>query len=180
MLKHRSPRRSCVVYTHTCVLLPCGVWTVKASELRHCFDSITSPQYPHVLYGVHAKSESTLVRLCLFAFLNFVFPSFLSDCFSLCFVLSQVTELALKVIKTPRFRKGATELVVALGQSEEVSKVGSQVICTPFAGADSSTSNTSTITGDHDLDVKYTLTPSLFPPFKALVLDPPCVGGERL
>lgn len=33
----------------------------------------------------------------------------------------QVTELALKVIRTPRFRKGATELVVALGQSEEVS-----------------------------------------------------------
>lgn len=31
--------------------------------------------------------------------------------------------MALKVIKNPRFRQGATELVVALGQSEEVSRL---------------------------------------------------------
>ncbi|CAM9246564.1 unnamed protein product [Ectocarpus sp. 12 AP-2014] len=32
----------------------------------------------------------------------------------------QVTDMALKVIRTPQFRQGASELVVALGQSQEV------------------------------------------------------------
>lgn len=37
---------------------------------------------------------------------------------------SQVTDLALKVIADPRFKKAATELVVELGQSEQVRSEG--------------------------------------------------------
>lgn len=47
-------------------------------------------------------------------------PSFSLFILNLFEYLNQVTEMALKAIRTPRFRQGATELVVALGQSEEV------------------------------------------------------------
>eukprot|EP00752_Nemacystus_decipiens_P012697 g11249.t1 len=57
--------------------------------------------------------------------------------------VKQVTDLALKVIKTPRFRQGATELVVALGQSEEVyaavTALASRVIQDPEVQATLST-----------------------------------------